>query len=95
MLPYIAFLLQGICQITISIREVGLQFNSAAVGINSQINKALLVVDTSQVSMDNRMVGAQTQGSQVSSHSSENIRYGLDRLSLKITPHKSFTVQLQ
>ncbi|TNN52076.1 hypothetical protein EYF80_037736 [Liparis tanakae] len=54
----------GICQITISIREVGLQFNSAAVGINSQINEALLVVDASQVSMDNRMVGAQTQGSQ-------------------------------
>lgn len=63
MLPYIAFLLQGICQIAVGIGEVGLQFNSTAVGVNSQVNEALLVVDTGQVSMDNRMVGAKTQGS--------------------------------
>lgn len=74
MLPYIAFLLKGICQIAVGIREVRLQFNSAAVGVNSQVNEALLVVDTGQVSMDNCMVGTKTQGSQVSSHSSGNIR---------------------
>lgn len=71
-LPYVAFLLQGICQIAVSIWEVGLQFNSTAVGVNSQINEALLIVDTGQVPMYNRMVGAKTQGPQVSSHSSGN-----------------------
>lgn len=50
---------------------MGLQFNSAAVGVNSKVNEALLIVDTGQVAMDDGMVRAQTQGSQVSSHSSE------------------------
>lgn len=62
-LPYIAFLLQGICQIAVGIGEVGLQFNSTTVGVNSQVNEALLIVDTRQVSMDNCMVWAETQGS--------------------------------
>lgn len=72
LLSYIAFLLQGICQIAVSVREMGLQFNSTAVGVNCQVNEALFVVDTGQVSMHDGMVGAQTQSSQVSSHSSEN-----------------------
>lgn len=78
MLPYIAFLLQGICQVAVGVGEVGLQFNGTTVCVNSQVNEALLVVDTSQVSMDNRMVGAKTQGSQVSSHRSGNTRSGGD-----------------
>lgn len=49
---------------------MGLQFNSTAVGVNSQVNEALLIVDTGQISMDNSVIGAQTQGSEVSSHSS-------------------------
>lgn len=61
--PYIAFLLEGICQIAVGIREVGLQFNSPTVGVDSQVNEALLIVDTSQVSMNDCMVWAQTQGS--------------------------------
>lgn len=73
-LPYIAFLLQGICQIAVGVWEVWLQFNSTTVSVNSQVNETLLIVDTGQVSMDNCMVGAKTQGSQVSSHSPENIR---------------------
>lgn len=62
-LPYIAFFLQCICQIAVGIREVGLQFNSTTIGVNSQVSEALLIVDTGQVSMDHCMVWAKAQGS--------------------------------
>lgn len=59
-MTYIALLLQGICQIAVGIREVGLQFNSTTVSVNSQVNEALFIIDTSQVSMNNGMVGTKT-----------------------------------
>lgn len=74
LLPYIAFLLQCICQIAVGVGEVWLQFNSPTIGVNGKINEALLIVDTGQVSMDNGMVRAEAQGSKVSSHSSANVR---------------------
>lgn len=74
LLPYIAFLLQRICQIAVGVGEVWLQFNSPTIGVNGKINEALLIVDTGQVSMDNGMVRTEAQGSKVSSHSSANAR---------------------
>ena len=71
-ISYIALLLQGIGQVTVGVREVGLQFNGAPVGVNGQIDKALLIVDAGQVSVDHSMVGAQTQGPQVAGDRSEN-----------------------
>lgn len=60
-----------------------LQLNSTTVGVDGEVDEALLIVDTGQVSMDNCMVGAKTQGSQVSSHSSETTQ-----IMLKISLYK-------
>lgn len=68
--PYIAFFLKSIGKIAVSIREVRLQLNSTSIGVNGQIYQSLLVVHTGQVPMDYSMVGAQTEGSQITSNSS-------------------------
>lgn len=62
-LSYVALFLQCICQIAVGIWEVGLQFNSTTICVNCQVNEALFIVDTGQVSMDNCMVWAKAQGS--------------------------------
>jgi len=51
---------------------VGLQFNGPPVGVDGQIDKALLIVDAGQVSVDNGMVGAKAQRPQVASDRSGN-----------------------
>lgn len=70
-LPYIALLLEGVGQVTVGVREVGLQLDGAAVRVNGQVDKTLLVVDARQVAVDDGMVGAQAEGTQVASHRSE------------------------
>lgn len=55
---------------------MGLQFNGTAVGVDGEVNEALLIVDAGQVSMDDRMVGAEAQGSEIPSHSSARVRKG-------------------
>lgn len=67
---YIALLLQCIGQIAVSIREVRLQLNGTTVSVNGKVNKTLLIVDAGQVTMDHSMVGAQAEGSQITSDSS-------------------------
>lgn len=62
-MPYIPFFLERVCQIAVGIREVWLQFNGATIGVNSQVNEALLIVDTGQVPVDNCMVWAEAQSS--------------------------------
>lgn len=42
-----------------------LELDGTPVGIDGQIDQTLLVVDTSQVAVDDGVVGAQTEGSQV------------------------------
>ena len=64
-------LLEGVGQVTVGIREVGLQLNGSPVCVHRQVNESLLVVDTGQVTMDNGMVGRQVQSSQIRSNSSE------------------------
>lgn len=71
---YIAFLLKGICQIAISIWEVRLKLNSATIGVNSQVNEALLIVDTGQIPMNNCMIWTKAQCSEISSHSSRKAK---------------------
>ncbi len=66
---YIAFLLQCISEIAVCIRKVWLQLNGTTVSINGQVNQTLLIVHTRQVSMDNSMVRAQAEGTQITSNS--------------------------
>lgn len=40
-----------------------LQFNSAAVGVDRQVDETLLVVDAGQVAVDDRVVWAKAQSS--------------------------------
>lgn len=74
--PYIALFLKSIGKIAVSIREVRLQLNSTPIGINGQIYQTLLIVDAGQVAVDYSMVGAQTEGSQITSNSS--VRMNID-----------------
>ena len=50
-------LLEGIGQITVGVREVGLELDSSSIGINGQVDEPLLIVDTGEVTMDDGMVG--------------------------------------
>lgn len=74
LLSYIALLLQRICQIAVSVREVRLQFNGTAISVDGEINKSLLIIDAGQVSMDNGVIRAEAQGSEISSHSPAHVR---------------------
>ena len=58
-------LLEGVGQVTIGVGEVGLKLDGPPVGVNSEVNETLLIVDTGQVAMDNRMVRGQVKRSQV------------------------------
>ena len=64
-------LLESIGQITVGVREVRLQLNSSSIGINGQVDKPLLIVDTGEVAVDNSMVGGEVQCSQIGSDSPE------------------------
>lgn len=68
--PYTAFLLQGIGQVAVGVREVGLELNGPPVGVYGQVYQALLIVHTGKVAVHNCVIWAQTQGSQISCHSS-------------------------
>ena len=50
-------LFESIGQITVGVREVRLQLNSSSIGINGEVDKPLLIVDTGEVTVDNSMVG--------------------------------------
>lgn len=67
--PYIAFFLKSIGKIAVSVREVRLQLNSASIGVDGQIDQTLLVVHAGQVAVDYGVIGAQTEGSQITSNS--------------------------
>ena len=47
-----------------------LQLNGTSVGVDGKVNQTLLIVDARQVAMDHSMIGAQAEGSQITSHSS-------------------------
>lgn len=68
--PYIALFLKSVGKITVSVGEVRLQLNSTSIGVNGQIDQTLLIVHAGQVAVDDSMVGAQTEGSQITSNSS-------------------------
>lgn len=55
---YISFLLQCVCQITVGIWEVGLQFNGPPVGVDGQVDESLFIVNAGQVPVNHCMVGA-------------------------------------
>lgn len=76
--PYIPLFFKSIGKIAVSIREVRLQLNSTSIGVNGQIDQTLLVVHASQVAVDYGVVGAQTEGSQITSNSSERNNVTID-----------------
>ena len=56
-----ALLLERVGEVAVGVGEVGLQLDGAPVGVNGQVDKALLVVDAGQVAVHHRMVLAQVQ----------------------------------
>ena len=64
-------LLEGIGQITVGVREVGLELDSSSIGINGQVDEPLLIVDTGKVTVHDGMVRGEVQSSQVGGHSPE------------------------
>ncbi|KAI1234735.1 hypothetical protein IHE44_0003112 [Lamprotornis superbus] len=69
----------SIGQVAVGIRKVGLELNGPPVGVYGQVYQALLIVHTGKVAVHNCMIWAQTQGSQISCHSSR-------KKSLRILP---------
>lgn len=64
-LGHLALLLEGVGQVAVGIGEVGLQLDRSPVRVDGEIDEALFVVHTGQVSVHNGIVGAQVEGAQV------------------------------
>lgn len=52
----LAFFFEGVGKVAIGIREVWLEFNSTTVSVDCKVDETLLVVDTSEVSVDDCIV---------------------------------------
>lgn len=53
---YLSFFFECIGQITVCVWEIRLQFNGTSICIDGQINKSLLIVNTCQITMYNRII---------------------------------------